>query len=64
MDKEEISRVLDQLAAGELEAYKVSKEEFMAFREQLIERPDFKHFRGTAEHNAEVIYTYTEEPRS
>lgn len=64
MNKEEILSILDQLAAGELEAYKVSKDEFMAFREQLIKRPDFKHFRGTAEHNAEVIYTYTAEPRS
>lgn len=38
--------------------------EFLAFREVLVNRDDFKHFRGNAQHNGVIIYTYLEEARS
>lgn len=54
--------MLEQLKNGELESIKIEKEDFLEFRKVLIERPDFKHFRGAAYHHGITIYTYTEEP--
>ncbi|GKW45045.1 hypothetical protein [Planococcus sp. NCCP-2050] len=54
--------MLEQLKNGELESIKIEKEDFLEFRKVLIERPDFKHFRGGAYHHGITIYTYTEEP--
>jgi hypothetical protein len=54
--------MLEQLKNGELESLTISKEEFLDFRKVLIERQDFKHFRGAAFHHGVTIYTYTEEP--
>jgi len=64
METQEIEQILDQLANKEISEYKVSKEQFMDFRKLLIKRPDFKHFRGIAEHNADIIYQYTDTARS
>ena len=64
MNEQEIQGILDQLAKQEIKEYKITKEHFMEFREQLVKRSDFKCFRGNAQHNGEVIYTYLEEGRS
>ncbi|WP_419883658.1 abortive phage infection protein [Peribacillus sp. B-H-3] len=64
MDKTQVQEILEKLASNEIDNYKVSKEQFMDFRNVLVKRDDFKHFRGTAQHNGEVIYEYTESPRS
>ncbi|OIK14477.1 abortive phage infection protein [Bacillus sp. MUM 13] len=64
MDKIQVHEILEKLASKEFENYRVSKEQFMDFRNVLVKRNDFKHFRGTAQHNGEVIYEYTENPRS
>ncbi|PLS16461.1 hypothetical protein CVD28_15335 [Bacillus sp. M6-12] len=64
MQEEEVKRILEQLSRQEIEEFKVTKEEFLTFRSVLVTRPDFKHFRGIAQHGGEVIYRYTAEARS
>ncbi|MFJ7747294.1 abortive phage infection protein [Peribacillus sp. NPDC097295] len=64
MDAEEAKLVLDKLANREMKEFRINKEDFLSFREVLVQRADFKHFRGNAQHNGEVIYTYLEEARS
>ncbi|WP_088005849.1 hypothetical protein [Indiicoccus explosivorum] len=61
---EDIQEKLDKLASGELKSLAVEKEEFMAVRNELIGREDFKQFRGEAGHNGRVIYTYHKVPRN
>ncbi len=64
MNAEEAKDVLDKLANREMGEFRITKEEFLAFREVLVKREDFKHFRGNAQHNGVIIYTYLEEARS
>ncbi|KQU10982.1 hypothetical protein ASG65_12790 [Bacillus sp. Leaf13] len=64
MDAQEAKDVLDKLANGEMDEFRIKKEDFLGFREVLVKREDFKHFRGNAQHNGEIIYTYLEEARS
>jgi hypothetical protein len=64
MNEQEAQAILDQLAKREIKEFKITKEYFMEFRKQLVKREDFKHFRGDAMHNGEVIYTYLDEARS
>ncbi|MGF9965034.1 abortive phage infection protein [Bacillus rhizoplanae] len=64
MDKQQVNMILDQLKNKEIAEYVVTKEVFYTFREVLVEREDFKHFRGNAQHGGEIIYTYMETPRS
>lgn len=64
MDEHEISAYFDRLKEGELKQLEVGKEEFMLFATVLVKRPDFKHFRGTAERGGSVRYEYMAEPRS
>ena len=64
MTKEEIHEILEQLEKGEISEYHVTKEEFLSFRQELVNREDFKHFRGIAQRGGEVVYQYTENPRS
>ncbi|CAH0202875.1 hypothetical protein SRABI96_01974 [Peribacillus sp. Bi96] len=64
MNAEEAKDVLDKLANREMDEFRISKEDFLGFREVLVKREDFKHFRGNAHHNGEIIYTYLQEARS
>jgi hypothetical protein len=64
MDSTLINEILDKLKNGELHEYTVTKETFYQFREVLVNRKDFKHFRGIASHGGKVVYTYMEVPRS
>ncbi len=64
MLQEEIISVLEKLKSGEIKQYKVTKEDFLAFRIELVKREDFKHYRGIAQRGGEVIYEYLAEPRS
>ncbi|CEG26624.1 hypothetical protein [Bacillus sp. B-jedd] len=64
VDQNGINEILEQLKNGELAEYYVTNEDFLPFREVLVKRPDFKHFRGIAQRGGGVIYGYTEEPRS
>ncbi|KMJ58289.1 hypothetical protein AB685_10285 [Bacillus sp. LL01] len=64
MNESLAEEVLDKLKNGELHEYRIQKEEFMIFRKVLVARDDFKHFRGIAKHNGEVVYQYMQEARS
>jgi len=64
MDEKLANEILDKLRDGELNEYHVTKEQFMTFRKVLVQRKDFKHFRGIAQRGGSVIYQYMKEPRS
>lgn len=64
MDQEQAIRMLESLKNKEAEEIFVTKQDFMAFREFLVKREDFKHFRGIAQRGGDVVFTYVEEARS
>lgn len=64
MDNEFVNDILNKLADGQLNEYRVSNEQFLTFRTILVKRQDFKHFRGIAQHGGDVIYRYIKEARS
>ena len=55
---------LEGLKEGNISSITVKKENFLEFREVLIKREDFKHFRGIAKQGGIVIYTYEKDARS
>jgi len=55
---------LEELRTGKLTFITIEKDDFLAFREVLVKREDFKHIRGTAKQGGIVIYTYDLEARS
>ncbi|PFH81692.1 MULTISPECIES: hypothetical protein [unclassified Bacillus (in: firmicutes)] len=64
MEQNEFINLIDQLVKGEISEISVTKDDFLAFRQIIVHREDFKHFRGIAQHGGHVIYTYLEEARS
>ena len=64
MDQEQAITILESLRNREVEEIFVAKQDFMAFREFLVNREDFKHFRGIAQRGGDVIFTYVDEARS
>ncbi|WP_078547877.1 hypothetical protein [Litchfieldia alkalitelluris] len=64
METQFITEIFNKLRDRELNEYRVTKEHFLSFRKVLVEREDFKQFRGIAQHGGEVIYQYLDEPRS
>ncbi|QIZ07270.1 hypothetical protein HFZ78_11580 [Priestia megaterium] len=64
MKEEMITEILDRLMTGELSEYFVTNDEFMEFRQVLVKRKDFKHFRGIGQRGGDVLYQYLKEPRS
>lgn len=64
MDPQLINNMFEKLKEGEISEYFVKKEDFLPIREVLVKRPDFKHFRGIARRNGDVIYQYREIARS
>ncbi|MBT2678363.1 hypothetical protein J7E38_05080 [Bacillus sp. ISL-35] len=64
MDKEQAERMLENLKNREVEEIFVAKQDFMIFREVIVKREDFKHFRGIAQRGGDVIYQYVDEARS
>ncbi|MBV7503931.1 hypothetical protein KW850_01445 [Bacillus sp. sid0103] len=64
MKEEMITDILDRLMTGELSEYYVTNDQFMEFRQVLVKRKDFKHFRGIGQRGGEVLYQYLKEPRS
>ncbi|MCM3358980.1 MULTISPECIES: hypothetical protein [unclassified Psychrobacillus] len=59
-----IDEQLNALKSGMIDQIHVTKEEFLAFREVLVKREDFKHFSGNAMQGGDIIYTYLTHPRS
>ncbi|EDL65083.1 hypothetical protein [Bacillus sp. SG-1] len=64
MDEKEVTAILDELRNKGIEEFRVQKADFLEFRKHLIIQEDFKHFRGIAQQGGDVIYTYTDLPRS
>ncbi|MBM7704728.1 hypothetical protein [Metabacillus iocasae] len=64
MDQQQATQLLSQLQRGELKEFRVTKDEFLLFRKTLVQREDFKHFRGIAQRGGDVVYRYLETPRS
>ncbi|MGM9928219.1 MAG: hypothetical protein ACI35P_09740 [Bacillus sp. (in: firmicutes)] len=64
MNKELANELLDKLKDGQLSEVTVQKEDFLVFREQLVNRADFKHFQGIAKHGGITSYKYMQEERS
>ncbi|WP_445488558.1 hypothetical protein [Niallia sp. 03133] len=64
MEKDTVKKILEQLKSGEIEEVIIKKEEFLSFREHLVKREDFKHYRGVAERGGDVTYRYLQKPRS
>ncbi|MGG1678916.1 hypothetical protein ACIFOT_24805 [Neobacillus sp. NRS-1170] len=64
MKDEMITEILDRLMTGDLSEYYVKNEDFMEFRQVLVKRKDFKHFRGIGQRGGDVLYQYLKEPRS
>ena len=55
---------LEGLKEGNIMSITIEKEHFLEFRKILIQRKDFKHFRGIAKQGGVVIYTYENDARS
>lgn len=64
MEEQEIAAILDELRNKGIDEYRVSKSDFLQFRNVLITQEDFKFFRGIAQQGGDIIYTYMEKPRS
>ncbi|KIL45883.1 hypothetical protein [Jeotgalibacillus soli] len=64
MNKEEMIEMLNELKEKKIEQLFISKEDFPVCRELILARDDFKHFRGIAQRNGDIIYHYMNEPRS
>ncbi|MGN7296473.1 hypothetical protein [Fredinandcohnia aciditolerans] len=64
MNEEFVNEILNKLRDGELNEYLVKKDQFLEFRNTLVKREDFKHYRGIALHGGDVLYRYTEDARS
>ncbi|MCD7036134.1 hypothetical protein LRR81_17975 [Metabacillus sp. GX 13764] len=64
MDSNTASSLMDQLKNNEIKECYITKEDFLPFREVLVKRPDFKHFRGIGQRGGAVLYQYMETPRS
>ncbi|KAB7707885.1 hypothetical protein F9802_04000 [Bacillus aerolatus] len=64
MTLSEAESLLNQLKTGEIDTCYVSKEHFLVFQNVLVNREDFKHFRGVAQRGGSVLYNYMKEPRS
>lgn len=60
----EYENILQQLKEGELSFYTVKKEEFLKFREVLVNHENFKHFRGEAQQGGDIIFTYLVDERT
>ncbi|WP_445662425.1 abortive phage infection protein [Bacillus sp. FSL R9-9863] len=60
----EANTILDQLKNGEIKKYIVTGNVFYMFRKVVVSREDFKHIISNTQRGGQVIYTYSETPRS
>jgi hypothetical protein len=64
MTEEMANQILEKLKNGELGEYLIGRNDFLFFRQVLVKREDFKHFRGIAQRGGDVVYQYSPEARS
>ncbi len=61
---EKYKDLLNQLRNGEIEKVEISKADYLAFREVLVQDPQFKHFRGEAKQGGNIVFTFLATPRT
>lgn len=61
---ENFKDLIEKLKNGEIKQIEVDKKSFYELRELIVEREDFKHFRGIAKQSGIVVYEYLPEERS
>lgn len=59
-----LQEMIEKLINGDINQLEVEKNEFYELREILVEREDFKRFRGIAKQKGIVVYEYMKEERS
>jgi hypothetical protein len=64
MAESEFIQLINALRNKEIEEIQVEKDDFLTFRAVLVKQPDFRHFRGIAEHGGNIRYQYLDTPRS
>ncbi|OES43775.1 hypothetical protein [Domibacillus iocasae] len=64
MTAEEAVQLIENLRNGSTKLLKIQQKDFLQFRQELINQPDFKHFRGIAKHGGHTEYEYMKTPRS
>ncbi|KGR83907.1 hypothetical protein [Lysinibacillus odysseyi] len=61
---EKYKDLLNQLRNGEIEKVEISKADYLAFREVLVQDPQFKHFRGEAKQGGNIVFKFLATPRT
>lgn len=64
LNDETINEIFNKLKNKEIKEYFVKKEDFLPVRKVLVNRGDFKYIRGIALRGGDVMYEYTDDPRS
>jgi hypothetical protein len=64
MNEEQALSSIEALRKQEISELKIKKEDFLSFRNILVKQEDFKHFRGIAQRGGDILYHYSETPRS
>lgn len=64
LNEQTINEIFNKLKSKELNEFFVKKEDFLPVRKVLVNRDDFKHIRGIALRGGDVMYQYTDVPRS
>lgn len=60
----EYKKMLDALRNGEIQSIRLTKENYLEFRNELIQDPQFKHFRGEAKQGGDIIFTFLDKARA
>lgn len=61
MDEKKALEILGDLRAGKIDSHLIMKEEFMVFRNILINQSDRNNFKGFAQKGGKVLYKYQKE---
>ena len=61
---EKYKLMLNQLRNGEVRSIEMNKAEYWHFREVLVKDTQFKHFRGEAKQGGNIVFTFSEVPRT
>lgn len=58
MDETLAKQLLEQLRSGEIDKYRVGREDFFVFQPVLAAQEDMKAFRGNAQQGGDIIFKY------
>jgi hypothetical protein len=64
MNEEQALSSIGALRKQEISELTIKKADFLFFRNILVKQEDFKHFRGIAQRGGDILYHYSETPRS